>query len=370
MVKPNDIILIELDRGDGSGLYPVMIGLVDRVARSRTHTSQGQPVNRISIHGMDMGKMLVRHNIGWDLARLDLNDGDPMARRFQNENINWQMSGTPDQNVKQVIENLFYPQVGSWVRDYIFHALDSSDPWTCLNFTINEANGSAWATMKQVANEPWNMLFADTQEDGKFWVLLRRRPFMVGAKRAKLTPDVRLIDVGPEEIIEENLGVGDADLINYASFENYANLFGADNLAYVFYKFAQWDEELVKDYGFRPFRPQTPYLPFLEDRHAPITPDTQGAIDERTTALWDWHRRAHEYESGSISVHGDPRARIAMGVYMPDTGMEYFIEEVRHQYIWGDRATTFKTTLGLTRGQPHGPRSDDNQGETQEQSDE
>ena len=71
-LKLHDIIKIEFDGGRGFGFVPVLVGLIGRISESRRYDMEGRPQTRIKISGLDMGKMLVAHDCGWDLARLDI----------------------------------------------------------------------------------------------------------------------------------------------------------------------------------------------------------------------------------------------------------------------------------------------------------
>lgn len=357
-LKLHDVILISLDGGKGKGFSKVMICLVGRIAETRKHDLEGRPETRIKLSGLDMGKMLVKHDCGWDIARLDIEDGDAEAIRqmkAERRGSFFQYSGTPAENVKNIMDNLFFPEVGSWVADYIdYSGVVADDVWETFNKTLMEKTGAIWAALKSVANEPWNILYTDTNDRGKFVVHLKQYPFNV--EDGSLEVDtVHKIDLN--QIFSSDLGVSDSDHTNYVSFENIVNIFGAGEYPITFAKFAKWDEDLVSTFGFRPFKPSTIYAPYLEEKGQDASTkksDFPPSVEERTNAVWNWHKDVHNYENGYITIEGTPEIRIADGLLITEKKLEYFIEAVQHTYTWGEKVSTYRTTLGLTRGMPSG----------------
>lgn len=382
-ISPNDVILIELDGGGGGGFKKVMLGLVDRSAKNRRMDPNGTPERKVRILGKDFGKMLLTHDCGWDIAQLDEYDGSAETiRQLKAKALGsfFQYSGTPYQNLRSILDNLFFGQVGEWVQRWMdadgivgpildnllfgqfgewvqrwmgADGIGEYDDWVTWSKTIMERSGTIWQVMKSFADEPWNVLSTDTTDEGRFRIYLRRYPFH--EETGKLTLET-LHQVKDFDITHESIGRSDADLKNFASFEAYAPAFGQEGFAYMMAKTIEKDKDLVEDYGFRPFRPATEYVPpYKKDREQNVTesPDTIAAIRRRTKALFNWHRRAHEYFNGNLIIHGRPEIRAGEGLLRPEEGMEFFIEDVFHQYAIHRKGRSYGTVLHVTRGQDH-----------------
>jgi hypothetical protein len=350
--KPMDVVLIEL-RGIEGVMEPVMVGLIMKPSREVKHNPQtGAFKYACKVVGQDMGRMFMVHDCGWDLMRLDLYSGDAESirqARMATQGSFIQYSGTPAENINRALAALFWPPLGDWVKKFISdQAIVCKDDWVTWAKSITSRTGAMWNAMKAFADEPWNVLFTDTNAKGMFEVRLEQAPFDVVTGKLSGIP----IDKVSEAVIHgESLGLSDQDMINFASFEAYAPLFGGDSFALMMTKQIKANDKLVAEYGFRAFKPQTEYVPW-GDTKGP-KPDMSAQIMARTEAIFNWHRRAHEYESGSFEMAGSTSKKIFRGLIIPERNMQFFVEGVRHVYSNSGSKVSYVTTLDVTRGQEH-----------------
>jgi hypothetical protein len=362
LFAPNDIVYVSIDKGDGKGLKMVKTGSIDRVARVMAYDDGGNPQRFADIHGSGLGKILLRHNCGWDIAFKKNLMGSTEALR-EAEFLTF--FGTPAELAEKIVTNFLLKQLPFWQkRDLVKKSFTTDDDWHTIDTTLKMKNGPIWAALKNIANEPWNTLTTETNT-GKLDIVLQRTPFDISAgNRGRLTIPVYLIKKG--EIIRQDVGVADNERTNYLRMflpEASQKSEGVIKITYlvgdvnVFY-----DEESVGRHGYHELEIKTNYSPynFSEEVGPPPPPNIanrgaqdymQSRIRERASALWEWHRYDHEMESGTIVVHGDPEVICGSGILDQETGYEYFVEQVSHEYrADGPKCTT---SLGVVRGQPH-----------------
>lgn len=346
LLKPNDVVHIELDGGDGKGLQSRMIGLVNRAARSRQFSDDGKPVFRVKITGLDFGKLLIRHNCVADISPLTGKIGSEDVIRIAQ---GVQFSGSPVEIVKSVFEKLFLTQV-PWAAPYFaFSPGQDQDDWQTFDYPILETTGAVWTAMKSLAGEPFNCLTTETIE-GRLHVILEKYPFHPDT--GKLTrSEFQVIE--DKDISFEDLGVGDEERVTYLFFRAEVVIFGEkDKGAPIQYEPGiQHDPEAIPKHGFLPWYPKSNFSPPGYQMGTNASPGVLQAVKERTLAFWNRCRRNHELESGSLTVKGNPAIKVGGGIVLKETNMEYFVETVADHYEWGK---PYFTALQVTRGQSHG----------------
>ena len=371
LIQPDDMITIELDAGDGSGLKPVMMGLVDRASRVRQIGADGRPVRQVKLSGQDMGKLLMVHDIGWDIKKEELKltkqpddqAGPPVAKpmrdisRKYNEAI---QTGTTEKMIANLFEYTFMQPMPDVAR-YFQKRFNTDDIWKLNMPNMYNLRGvKLWEAMKQVEHRPYNMLTTDTdtKEPDKFWIVLEKQPIKDTGKLNRDGDKLHTID--ETQIIGDDIGVSDAERINFLFYNpaqtNYAVDMGVDVLS-VHPELTQHDPDSIKLHGY--------CLKTFTDNFVPPsttnicqTPDG-GSLHEMaklTKLYWNWFKDNHTYESGSFHLHIRPDIRAGNGLLVKqvdtDTYKEYLIEQVAHQYVvWPQ--PQFTTTLHVTRGQWH-----------------
>lgn len=353
IIAPNDVALIELDAGDGSGMQAVMLGLVDRVARFQT-VSGDQPTRVWRVSGSDMGKLLANIDLGWDISGLAARQ---QFNQISDASVNRIIlqSGTAAELVQRLFDVFRNQTKGAYYLQHISADwLNTDDSWILFDpYLAVTRNTPAWSALKRVANEPWNRLFTETDAKGKFHLGLERQPIK---DNGKLNPRT-FHTVDYRHIVAEDLGVSDDSRVNLlahwpANYQTVAN--NQLDVILTHPGLTKYDEASVIAAGVQPHIIDTPFVPknFYLDKD-PVGQGVDEAI-ERAEIYWNWYRYNHTYESGTITTHGWPEVRSGNGLLNEATNMEYLIEQVQHSYsVWPQ--PVFTTTLHLTRGQQHGP---------------
>lgn len=347
-VNPDDLVTIELDPGDGSGLKVVMTGLVNRISEALATDRSGRPTRAFRVSGFDLGKILYHHNCAWDIARYDRFFGDEFSARIAK---GLQVSGTPARLIRSLVDTYLYLQV-PWTRNWLLlDRVDDTDDWQTLDYTLAQHEGQLWQVMKRLANEPWNVLHTETGADKKLHVVLERAPFHEATGR--LTREV-LLAIPDNHAVAFDLGRDDTERINWLFFDPKLVVFGAheNSLGYLWCEetgLLNYDEDSVFRHGLRSATPTTMFTPLGNKHLEPSGPNDIERAAARGRTLWNWYRRNHEYRSGQLTVKGSPAYQSGEGVTFGDH--EYLIEQVAQHYTWGQQ---YQTILRLTRGQRHG----------------
>jgi hypothetical protein len=380
IIRSDDIITIELDPGNGKGFSPVMMGLVDRVARTR-QGGQDAIVQHVKVSGQDMGKLFIKHDIAWDIVKYEQ---DLASSRFNQIFIPNQTGGTKQYatvsrlfdprlqtgTAAEMVESLFtvcFRDVLAPVAPYFTIDTTSAakeDKWEINQPNMLTAQGiSIWEVMKRASHFPWNMLHCDTDIDkvGLFNLILERQPIDDNGKLAR--DGKRLHVIEDHEIVADDLGINDSERVNflfyYPAMYQYATNYVAD-VAMVHPDLARYDKDT--DGNGIPRHGYCSHV--INDYFVPPTVDSSNEKEaltkfgqltkNRTETFWQWYRRNHELESGTITVHGRPDIRAGHGLLVRQGQTreykEYLIEQVAHQYdVWP--TPRFSTVLHVTRGQ-------------------
>ena len=357
-IKPNDIILVELDPGNGSGLTPVMIGLVDESKRVKQVDQEGKPHRTVQICCSDFGKILVRHHCQWYLAPSPAHIGSEESLTEAVYGSKLFAGGTPATIAKNILDVEVYG-IMPWTKDYFSSERISSDDNWYLSKVLLSYQEPVWQALRNIANEPYNKLHADTLENGKYGVILEQCPFDANG-RLNLQLPRTLHFIGTEETITEELGVNDLDRITYLYQKVDCGIFGeptGQELLYIKGDAIQYNKSDVAAYGFMPWMPQSMFVPFPASSGPPLPPhladykdSASHPVQTRTKLLWDWYRKNAEYESGLITMHGRPDIRCGDGIVYDDNNFQYLVEQVAHSWIMSDHPLC-TTSLHVTRGQ-------------------
>jgi hypothetical protein len=347
-VTPNDLVTIDLDAGDGTGLRPVLVGQINRLAEALSLDSSGTPRRSFQISGFDLGKILLQHNASWDIARFDQFFGDEFIKRIDQ---GLQVSGTPSQLIRSVVQTYLHLQV-PWTKTWVaLDRVEAADDWQTLDYTVAWHEGSVWQVLERLSNRPWNVLHTETGEDGKLHVVLERAPFH--DETGRLTRET-LHDIPDSHAAAYNLGRDDTERTNWVYFDPQLSVFGAREasigmLRVVDRGLLSYDEASVHRHGLRGQHVATIFTPFGTRAYEPSEPDEIQKAAARGAAVWNWYRRNHLYRNGQLTVKGSPAYRAGDGIVFG--GDQYLVERVAHTYVWGQ---SYQTTLGVTRGQRHG----------------
>lgn len=382
-IKPDDLIEISLDAGDGSGFFPVMLGLVDRAARFIA-LADGKPIRQVKVSGQDMGKLLVKHDIGWDIQRNRLGTVYRQPADFMGPPVPVEMSPINRQFnpalqvglAGRMITNLFgytFQRELPEVAKYFYRRYTTDDNWHLVMPSINTLMGcKLWDAMKRAAHEPYNMLSADTDTTkvNQFWITLEKQPINADGKLARSGDKLHTIE--DAELIESDLGIGDAERINFL-FYNFPLLAQALDLAVdvlmVHPELTRYDEDSIRYHGYCPHTINDDFLPpSMTNQNETPSGDVISDVSMRADLFWSWYQINHELESGTCQIHLRPDIRAGNGLLIKqgttDKYKEYLIEQVTHRYVVWPRPQ-FETTLYLTRGQDAPPSKADQAGPPQ-----
>lgn len=76
-------------------------------------------------------------------------------------------------------------------------------------------------------------------------------------------------------------------------------------------------------------------------------------VSQKTVDLFNWNIKNNIMENGNFTLRGDHRYKVGCRLYVEETDMEYYIENVAHNFVYSEG---WKTTLEVTRGLKFGTR--------------
>jgi len=368
-IQCDDVITIELDAGGGSGLVPVMLGLVDRVAVTRQARSNS-PLRQVKICGQDMGKLLVKHDIGWDISgaqsqlSVEKQDGAGVEVITNYLSRIKLMTGTPGELVAQLYR-IFWDDIE--IQPAINLSITTDDDWQLWDPTLQYLKGtSVWYAMLRLSHFPWNMLSADTdtKDIDKFTITLERQP--INSLGFLDRAGKRLHTIEDHEIINDDLGVSDVERINllcywpdlykYAPNMSVEIVMASKDLTCVEDLKEKRTHNLVKHHGYNAKTIEDHFVPPAVESGQDKEKETAmlSSAIPRTETYWNWNKNNHLLKSGTMQVHGRPDIRSGHVLLVRQDGTdrytEYLVEQISHQYSV-DPVPEFVTCLAVTRGQ-------------------
>jgi hypothetical protein len=359
ILKPNDIITIELDKGDGKGLKFVMAGLIDRPAKFNGTREDGAPDRRVKISGRDFGKMLMTTELGWDISGVNLlMFADGLGQIAAAKIGRYLNQATNVQDAVKWLFGLFQEQIPNASYTHYFNLqVNTDDNWKTYKPEFVGLKGTkAWEAMKCMENRPYNTLTTFTDSAGKFTILLEKTPFDAQGKIARDT----FISIGEEDIKAEEVGASDNERTNLLclwppTYKALAN--GVLDIALAYPECTQVDQSMVSTnniyiHGIYPQIIDTVFVPFSFGICQDENPADVANTKERRDLFWNWFQNNHLYRNGFITIHGDPEVMQGMGLIHKEEGNEYFVEQVSHIYNVHP-SVSYLTQLQVTRGQKH-----------------
>lgn len=365
-IAPNMVITIEMDAGYGAGFVPVMCGFVDRVSEV---WSQGPvPHRQVKLSGQDYGKILAKHNIGWNATAA--NHQVPTTNGKQVDWVSYQRlylltPGTADNIIKQLY-NIFTTDMAASITCRLNY-----EPTTQDTFMLHDVSmaliqqESIWDAMKRCAHEPFNMLHCDTSEAdvNKFTIILEPQPIDDYGKLLRTDPD-RIHTIDETDITFSDVGVSDIERINLLLYWNplvkAATNESGLSLALANPHLAKKSDDPDNRMDLHGYNVRVQYDQFvssIEKGGKFKRAETPKAIDEyvaNANKLWNWWGKNHTLKSGTIQTHLRPDIRTGNCLLVKnsadDTYTEFLVEQVSHQCSWNP-APEFTTTLHVTRGQ-------------------
>jgi len=365
-IQPNDLVTIELDAGAGDGLKPVMIGLVDRVSKT-SNTAGNNPQRGVKISGRDLGKLLVTHDIGWDISGAQTQntiqkqgEGAGVKKLDANYLSRFTLqTGTATSLIMQIF-GIFLKALNSSAQAKFIFTSTTDDEWEIWDSSLQTIqDASAWAAMERHSHRPWNMLHCDTFDLNTFQITLERNPINDQGMLDRPESATHFID--DNGIVMEDVGCSDGERVNllcYWPTAYHVTPESTVDIVMAHPDLTKFDEAQIELNGYCPYT--------IKDNFSP--PAVRTAIDEdgygilvaeaipRAEIFWNWYSMNHELESGTFLIHGDPAIKAGDVLLVrqgtTSTKKEYLIEQVVHSYsVWPRIA--FTTTMQVTRGQAH-----------------
>jgi hypothetical protein len=380
LITTDDTITIELDAGDGSGMKVVMLGLVDRTGWVRP--GGNNPQRQVKISGQDMGKLLLKHDVGWDIIAFNQEIAKAKAKEplattesgdSQNQKYSTQLNrqfdqsltvGTPGALIQKLFDLAFKAVLPFWA-DKVQLAVTTKDDWKLWSQVSLTLQGcTAWAAFTRCMHDPFNLLTTETLDTKHFIVTLEEQPIDDNGRLNRSADRVHTIY--DADIIADDIGVCDVERINMIFYQPqfYMSAVGetipiamADaNLVRPEIKPGSPEEKNIQLHGYNPKPFQDQFVPPETEWRPPMVKIDRstwlGSASVAATKLWNWYKNNHTYWSGTIQTHLRPDIKVGDGL-IHDLGnkkMEYLIEQVAHHYtVWPQ--PQFVTTLQVTRGQ-------------------
>lgn len=360
-LAPDQAVTIEMDAGDGAGYFPVMFGLIDRVSI----VTQGQQ-RQVKVSGQDLGKLLAKHNIGWNPTAAEMNlpdlEGNKKAWVTYQRLYGLQV-GTAKRLVEQVLMLMYsdMPIAQSTIKPVI----TTTDTWQIWQSAVlNITQQSTWDTMKMCAHEPFNVLHCDTSKTdvNKFELILEEQPIDTTGKLTRNDAS-RVHTIGETDIVMSDVGISDAERVNLLTYwpaiysENITQsglqiAMGHPDLTSI----STDDDNSMQLHGWNAKVEQDHFANQQYNRQE--APSELDSVKANQQKLWNWRKDNHKLESGTIQVHLRPDIRTGSCLLVrqgnTDDYKEYLIEQVSHQCVWHPMPQ-FVTTLHVTRGQSAPP---------------
>lgn len=370
VISTDDMLTIEMDAGNGAGWFPVMLGLVDRVSLVRQ--GGAVPIRQIKVSGQDFGKILSKHDIAWDIMKHNEeivksdDSGGTEEKIIPSRPFTPEMQmGTPSKIIKAILDVAVLSRLDTAKRFSPFEPT-TDDQWKLVQPNLMTLKGcSAWSAMDRVSQRPYNILTTDTNQKNVLFFDIRLEKYPVD-KIGKLdatainTDKKTLHTIDDTEIISSDLGLSDHERINllYFNVTYYApTMIMTPDIALMLDSFHEKDVDSIKKHGLcmKTINAES-VSPGVLDTNKDVEGQPKFAADakERKDLFWEWFRRNHELESGTITVHLRPDIRVGHGLLVrqgsKEEFKEYLIEQVAHQCVFHP-VPQFVTTLHVTRGQ-------------------
>ncbi|WP_028590362.1 LysM peptidoglycan-binding domain-containing protein [Paenibacillus massiliensis] len=410
LIIPNDLVVVQMGYKTvkGEELSTVMVGLVDRVRRTRS-VDGGMTT---SVQARDFGKVFIKSNIKFypevsggksDKFFLTENGWLAMAKYFQSESV---AKGSPAV-ILDVIMRFVLPQLNGvkwtvWdetktepvakqvdVTNIVRYNFASVPIFLPQFFTLDRFEGSLWNLMERTSSKPFTELFVDVREPLEAWnpgdkprvvnETIEQSSDQSKAKfpkgegyypfpRFPFGKDNAVVSVflrntpfskGPweklythvvtaEDVIDEDLSYSDDEHYNLFWAGTTINPFGMD-LKRVAPPLM--NKSAIERYGLSPLEVEVEGLAI-----DPSKPEDTTKLERMSTAytvkLKEWFENNHKFLSGAMTVRGKGNYKIGQRLQAPGILKEFYIESVTQTFNVFEGWTT---TLQLTRGRDYKP---------------
>jgi len=377
-ISPMDVVAIDM----GSAGHQVMLGIVDRPARSIQATGAGATTDSFTLSGRDMGKVFLVDTVqyyptladsAWSqqfplpLMQIDTMEfrGKPIATAVEYICENMPVVDTRLPGGHSIREFFDYTsRIEQYPEDRVWNeglSCYTGPVWNYLeacydpHFYLATVQ-SGWATRKAYLTiRPWPY-----DEGG---------PFSWRQAKTFASPGHQYHRLRRDDILSQNTAKSDADVktvyqvlpdgwsVAVQSFVDVFRPLVADGTAQEGADGSVQTEDLTTRFGWRPMTVTSHLLP----QGAFGTKDEAGDVvvgesnvnaithcQRRRDKAYQWHHENDRLYSGQISVRGRPQIREGDYVFSEWDGRLYMVESVSNS--WQAHQAPFRTTLEVSRG--------------------
>jgi hypothetical protein len=400
---PKDTFYGRATPDDLAGTEIVMVGTIDDIRFASKMTGDGHPEQVVTVSGRDMGKYLVDDMIlfypWWNPVKALLKWVDTVV---EFPKVGW--AGTPAAIFDLILNKWIFDQfdvefdvttkgpvtaLGTRkLSQIIRYVLDGDTPILPYAQNLMSYEGSPWGMMQQVQNAPWYVLGLDVRREMDINLLIDHTSpsKRIDSARKPATPDAK-----PRTPTTWNTSLGtwnsQVSLLYYRNpwsnrhYEDWTRLptrvitdddivefdlgRSIDDVFNRWQVLARWPglnrtqgaeiaeklraKDLEKRFGLRPRVLQTTFA--FDSR------DVSGnrITEEFTERARDWDILNPQFLNGRLIIKGMAAVKCGDRLHydMPDRahrGLDFYVEEVTQEW---QALTSWRTTLGVTRGQPH-----------------
>lgn len=358
----------------------VLRGFVINAQRSFDIQGTGGPTRYTQLAGLDMGYVVQANQVRY------LWPFDPtaiVANQYQlDSNFGIKPTGyTPtkffNEVITKIVNNTGVKQMQSQIHNgtppYFATQCDLPDQYQINTISIQAFTGQYWNLLSYFASAPFSELFyVDLPKAPMFYY--RQPPYRdldgsyLGVFKA---PSALLPTITVKLADKKSHALGKSANEMYAFYMTYSDLVPTSQQAnFNFMEFFGgaassdqnggsitnsvgvnnpsnpiYDKAIEARYGFRQLSVNTPFISAL----------TQGFFANVTVPMNTWMYRAFrhndEFESGTITVHGDPNITIGRYVHVPEWGMDFYVTGVTDNFV---QYQTWTMDLQVIRGYAYG----------------
>lgn len=407
-IRPMDYVEIRFGRydiqtrnkhdgsGDTSNLPIVMRGFVDRITETINIDQNGAPFRQTTVVGKDMGKLLLIRQLYIlpEVGQEGLETAS-MQQRFHDLGVFpdiWaklvQTGGSDPyispQEFLDRIKKLVYDNTDATsskgqqtggsgtnlvegVPDLKFTTKDMDGLYVAPG-TIQTFTGPVWNLIANFQGAPVCELFIEDTDDGP-QLVWRWAPFK--DKSGKVIDPVKdagqSTELSLEEIMQYSVSTSDANVYTYyyvfpqqAQYAGIPFRLAAQTTGNAGQGVSGGEgdnpvvrSELAKRYGFKPWELQFPLMKDLPDLTEKDLNNLKTEWQKIGSKVAKWMDKSFSHsvnlEEGQMVLRGNEKLKIGQYIKFKETREEFYVENVRHDFIVGDQPR-FTTTVGLTRG--------------------
>lgn len=335
MIGSNDLVIIYLCRPPESK-GAVMFGLVDDIRRSMDF-STGNPVRSFDLTGRGMNKALVNFTVG---AIAELGGIESASGLGFMGNMTDIFTGkSPAAIIQGVLQhyltkgcNYQFADGTNFLSRYQQYIYDNPDNMEFLENSMSFLNyqGALWQLLKEIKNAPFNEMFWEIYDDKPTFVF-RPTPF-----NEDDWTKLERIQIKDMDIISEN--VGRSDLETYVVYSVKATSFIGN--VDISGNFPVWYKPYYSKYGLTRLQVNSKFIGTSEE-------GSNAVILKKQQDIFNWNIKNNSMENGTIVVKGSNRYKIGSRIILESTGIEYYVENVTHNFTY---LQSWTTTLSVTRG--------------------